>query len=313
MGLVVRSLGLALLILASPPAFARAPTGLCAAQLAGLGARPVGTDFLPEMWEVPIGTFLPFLAGIAGVTDLSPASIRSGPAVPGGPGKTADPAYPVAATCAGHLLFFSKNEGRYLAAVDLRERRKLAGVGGLFGGPAQAWRVTDRIYAVNLYGGDVAFESLIIDVVTGDILFYEGPARFGDLKVVLVVPDRGVLLENYTWGAPSAWGSVGLSLFDVVGSAGRRQLADLPSCSATLPPNAYRWRWALEDRGIVQHTVLHTKSPEPEQALRPLSPTMTPMVPTTAGRAGQHSASVAAKAKPKLVKSCAAVADALLD
>lgn len=283
-------------------AFARTPSDLCAAQLRALGAQAPDAEPLTEAWHVPLGRFLPFLATTKGMKDLTPTSFRSTRPGYGEREKAPGPNHLVSVACAGHLLFFTKNVGSYLVTVDVGQRKKLSGVGGLFGGPAQAWRVTNTVYALNLYASGINLEALVLDVRSGEVLFYEGPSRFGDLKVALVVPKKGVLLENTSWGFPSAWERVDLLRYDVTRGNVRRRSVGLPSCSFKLPPNAYAWRFTLEPSGLILRAEVPPRGPT--------APLYNPMAPPIHSVRG--SAFRAGEIVSRTLKPCRAVAERLL-
>lgn len=323
--LTVKRWGLTTFLLIVQFALAQGPgQQVCASQLTELGAQPPDTDWFPTVWNVPIGKFQPFLATIEGIKDLSLTSFGFGPPGSSEREEVTDSNYLVAATCSGHLLFFSKNWGRYLVTVDLLQNKKLSGIGGLFGVPSQAWRVNDSVYAVNLFEGEINLEGLIFNVMTGEVLFYAGPSRYGDLKVALVVPEKGVLLENYTWGAPSARDSVGLLLFDLADGEKRRTPEETPSCLVKLPPNAYEWRFTLQEEGVV----LHAKTFKNEQPLSPSestnpepTPSMTPppsspapsIPPPPANRPSSKPEVATSDVTIKVLESCRAITAKLLN
>ena len=238
---------LTFLFLLLPVASAASET-LCATTLQRLGAKQSqwDKDEYPAFRSVKLADLLPLLSTIDGIRDLSSASFASDPLEP------VDSTYEIGAVCFKHYLFLSKGSD-YLVSIDLKTKKKLSGV-QVVGVPTQVWRVSGSVYAVNLFTG-VDPQSAILDIDTGAVYFNPGPDKFGGETIALVVPDQAVLIQSYSWGAPSASNLISLFLFDVQNGVRQQALETMPACTVNLPEDFYQLRYSLVKADIVMHGV----------------------------------------------------------
>ena len=135
--------------------------------------------------------------------------------------------------CYGRFLFIPLYGQSALLTVDWHESKRFPEL-PLSGLPTEAWFVIDSIYAMNLFFGTSGLEGAIVNVVTAEVLYFAGPARFGDHRAVMVSGPY-ILFEDSSWGSATE-PHVFLYLYEIKSG----QVHDVANCPVIVPRREMR-------------------------------------------------------------------------
>ena len=209
----------------------------CEEQLERLGGERDDSP-LPQAWELPARPLIDYLSEMSGVTDGVLDKLRS----------KGDER--VAANCHGQWLLITA-DAQKLFVFDLLHMQEVA-VLNVLGVPNEIFDITRTVLALRLNQSiaNAGDGTAVVDIRSGKVLYAPPPSRYGAVVPALVVPGKGVLIEEAYWGTARLYRR--LNFLELTKGGGVRLL--VPGCVVNAPNDfsgQLSLHYALTDNGLV--------------------------------------------------------------